>query len=511
MISSPTQLPSISEMGSAESNYIQVNAQRQVAADNFRQGVIDYSFSLAGNQRASMKKSYVRLRAKLESSGGAQPGVSDKVAFAENFANNLFTSAFFYIGGVDVSSKTNFVAQSSICRQRLSSTYGWFKSSGKAYGYESSFSTRAGEIASDGHTELSFFPLGTPATSTGTVGIAGSTATFSDAQSFAIGDEFTVAGEKLIITGVTSSTVYTVVKQSDGTPPTAAAPATAFVVSEYTGVFAGISLEDGKNEIEVLFQPGALGIWETESCLPSGQYRLSLYPVNDANLTPGIECQNAATATGDFKIVVEDMYLYLHTYRAVEPVVSGHYFLDLNEMQTQVKTITSPSNNNFNLTIPPSTFGIAVFAQSKRAGVNPQLPPSIFDTEGKELLRLRNIQLTYAGKSAPSTNWDSHFSGETGPSFKNQLLQRYHDTYSNAGMSELSHETFEEFLKRGLIMYYDYVKSDDNRSTELQLSVDYNGDDFSDDVQIFVAAMYRNICRVSVEDGYVVSVTKLSI
>lgn len=48
IITSPTQLPSISEMGAAESNYIQVNAQRQVQGDNFRQGVIDYSFSLAG-------------------------------------------------------------------------------------------------------------------------------------------------------------------------------------------------------------------------------------------------------------------------------------------------------------------------------------------------------------------------------------------------------------------------------------------------------------------------------
>jgi len=48
IITSPSQLPSISEMGEAESNFIQINAQRQVQGDNFRQGVIDYSFSLAG-------------------------------------------------------------------------------------------------------------------------------------------------------------------------------------------------------------------------------------------------------------------------------------------------------------------------------------------------------------------------------------------------------------------------------------------------------------------------------
>lgn len=515
LIASPTQLPSISEMGSAEANYIQVNAQRQINGSNFRQGVIDYAFSLAGNQRASMKKSYVRMRATIGSPsivpGGPliQPSIEDKVAFAENFANNLFSSAYFYIGGVDVSSKQNFCAQSSMARTRLSSTYGWLNSCGKAYGFDTDFSKRAGEISSNGRTQIVFYPEGTGISVLGNVEVvaADGTAEFSNVQNFGIGDIITTIGDQVLrIIGATSELIFLV--EGVGAPLVDEGPDTFSYTSITDGISTEFSLEDGKNEIEIIFQPGALGIWESESCLPSGQYRLSLYPVNSDNLTPGIESKNAATQVNDFKIEVTDMYLYLHTYRSVEPIVNGHYFMDLNEMSTQVKTISSPVNNNFNFTIPASTFGIAVWAQAKNAGVNPQLPPSIFDNAQKQLLNLRNVQLTYAGKSAPNTNWDSEFGGQ-----RNWLLQRYHDTYSNAGLSELSHETFDDFLKRGVLLYFEWVKSDDNRSTELQMSIDWSvaGDEFASSTQVFVGSFFRNISRITVDSGYVTSVTKLSI
>jgi hypothetical protein len=350
-------------MGEAESNYIQVNAQRQISDTNFRQGVIDYSFSLAGNQRASMKKSYVRIRAKLTTTGGAQPTLADKVAFAENWANNLFSSAYFYAGGVDISSKQNFCAQSSMARTRLSSTYGWFKSIGDVYGFDSNFSRRAAEIASDGKTDISYFNAptgvsGTTITPTGELAPTTTplgTLTLSAAYVFAFGDVITVGTETVRIVERTSGTVFTVETLDGSAVPTVGAGAAVAIVSVNAGFVYDV--DDGKNDIEIVFQPGALGIWETESCLPSGQYRLSLYPNNDKDLTAGIEAKNLGVDAGDYKITVSDMYLYLHTYRAVEPIVNGHYYLDLNEMSTQVKTLNTPVNNNFNLTIPPSTFG----------------------------------------------------------------------------------------------------------------------------------------------------------
>ena len=508
LITSPSQLPSISEMGEAESNIIQINAARQVNGDNFRAGVIDFSWSLAGSQRASMKKSYIRIRAKLTKANNDQPTVSDRVAFAENFANNMFSSAYFYIGGVDVSSKQNFCAQSSMARARLTNTYSWFKSIGDVYGFDSNFSRRAAEISSDGNTLLSYFGSDANTALTGGVNTitALGVATFAQAQTLSIGDVIKVSNVSYRVVSATSSTVYNVVTL-DGSAIT---PVVANTAATLVFIGAGFvyDIDDGKNDIEIVCQPGALGIWSSESCLPSGQYRLSLYPSNDASLTSAIECKGATTVAGDYKVTVSDMYFYLHTYRAVEPIVSGEYFLDLTEMSTQVKTLSGPTNNNFNFSIPASTYGIAIWAQSKTAGTTPLLPPSIFNDVGGNLLKLKNIQLTYAGISKPNTNWDSALGGDA-PAVKNWLKQRYFDSMANAGLSELSAETYEEWLKRGILLYYSWVKSDDNRSTELQLSVDYEGSATIDNAHIFVGALYRNLCQISIDSGYITAVKKL--
>lgn len=99
--------------------------------------------------------------------------------------------------------------------------------------------------------------------------------------------------------------------------------------------------------------------------------------------------------------------------------------------------------------------------------------------------------------------------GGDAPAVRNWLKQRYYDTMANAGLSELSGETYEEWLKRGVLLYYSWVKSDDNRSTELQLSIDYESTTIGD-CHLFVGAMYRNLVEVQIDSGYVTSVRKLA-
>jgi len=511
MITSASSLPSISDMGESETNTLQINSQRQINGSNFRQGVIDYSFSLAGNQRASMKKSYVRLRAKIVKTNGDAPVLADKVGFAENWANNLFSSAYFYAGGVDISSKQNFVAQSSMARTRLSATKSWFDSIGEVYGFNSNFSERAAEVSADGNTDFDYFGANSivlTGTITGQVvpDLTGVLTLGAD-YPLVVGDSFVDgAGKAYVVTGITTpNTVFTI--EADTTIPTAPAAGDIILAPKAMGLSKG--LDDGNNDIEIVFQPGALGIWDTESCLPSGQFRLSLYPQNDESLTGGIESTLPGVTAGNYKIEVDSMYLYLHTYRAVEPIVNGKYFLDLNEMSTQVKTLSSATNNNFNLTIPASTFGIAVWSQAKNAGTTPAMPPSIFDNQSKQLLHLHNVQLTYAGISKPNTNWDSAIGGVA---MKSWLRQRYHDTMCNAGLADLSCETFDDWLKRGVLLYYSWIKSDDNRSTELQLSIDYEDPSPAvfESSHIFVGALHRNLVEIMVESGYTTSIRKLS-
>jgi hypothetical protein len=506
IITSTTQLPSISELGEVDANYIQINAQRQVQGPSFTAGVIDYAFSLAGNQRASMKKSYFRMRAKLTAADGVtKPTIADKVAFAEGWANNLFSSVYAYAGGVDISSKQNFCAQSTAARTRLKSTNSWYESIGEAFGWDPSFTKRAAKVASDGASELNYLAPRTPGTDalaeTVDITTAG-VATFSAPVPFSIGSTFIADGTTFTIVAFldTTGTSYRV-----DPAPAVALTAEAVTVPEETdfkNLFI-VNFDDEKNEVEIAFQPGALGLWETESALPSGSYRMSLYPTNDRELTPAVEAKTPIP----FKVTVEDLYLYLYTFRAVEPIIDDTYFLDLAETQVQTKTL-SATDNNFNLTIPASTYGIAVWVQPKASGTGSgTLPPNIFRDDLGELLKVSNIQLTYAGISKPSTDWDSALVTP-----KNWMKQRYLNTYEHAGMEECSAESYSDFLDRGPIYYWSWYKSDSNRSTELQLSLKFKDvdTDLFPDSQVFVCAFYRNLVEVNVVSGYITSVRKLA-
>ena len=504
IITSPTQLPSISEMGDCESNYIQVNAQRQITGTNFNAGVIDFSFSLAGNLRSSLKKSYVRLRASIHSTGTTQPTKQEKIAFAENFANNLFQSAYFYIGGVDVSSKQNFCAQSSMARTRLSKPYSWMKSTGEVHGFNASFEERVSEVSSGGATR-SAFEAASGITKEGaadaiTIAIATSgVATVSAAglsEALVVGDVVQVDGVDYTVSVYTSVNEFTVANK----------PAVAVVASTDWGkVVTPVYIaapEDGSNDIEILFQPGGLGIWHTDSVLPSGQYRLSLYPVNNSKLTEGIQ---SATSSATANIVVEDMYLYLHTFRAEAPMVDGQYFLDLDELSVQTKTLADSGQNTFNCTIPANTYGIAVWSQGKDAGTTTELPPSIFNNTSGSLTDLKNLQLTYGGKTSPNTDFSSSLANN-----QNWLKQRYYDSHLYANLAEVGGETYEDWIRRGPLFYFNFVKEESNRSTELQTSIRYGGTIGANN-QVFFAALYRNLCEITVSSGYVSSVRKLMI
>ena len=101
-----TQVPTVSSLGLCDLNFTQINCQRNINADSFTQGVMDFQWNISGQQRWSPSRSFFRARLHIESADGlgTRPSYEDDITIAEDVMNQLFSNIYCYIGNVNVSS-----------------------------------------------------------------------------------------------------------------------------------------------------------------------------------------------------------------------------------------------------------------------------------------------------------------------------------------------------------------------------------------------------------------------
>jgi hypothetical protein len=504
------QLPSISELGLTEQNVIQVSCQRSIANGAFSAGSQDFNFSVSGTSRWSPNRSYFRARIKATSVDGiTQPTQSQKLALAENFMNNMYNNCICYIGNTDISSISQYIGQVATVKTRLSKSKGWLDSIGKsAYGWNAKFDERVQNISSDGATSanqsyastsalLGFDPAHQAAfvAATGIVTISQNAAALAVPdirQIFQVGDVVLLGAVSVMVISLLSATSFKVVGG-----PAADVAAGAFSLGSRKS--AAYSVTAKHNDIEICWVP-PLGIFSTESALASGTYKISLMP----KTTQGVEGLESIVGTGG-QIIVQEIYFMMSVFRDEKSMDSGTYYLSLDEVNVQSKSLTNGAGqNSLNFTVPASTFGIATFAQGVAAGTTTKIPPSKFHgLDTNSALGLNNIQLTYSNVSKPQQNTNSSYVGS-----QNYLAARYLETMTNADLYNLSCETFEDWAIRGPLLYFSWVKSADDRSTELQYSSVYNNMEVN--TNVFVCSFYRNLVKIQVENGYIASVEKIT-
>ena len=121
-------------------------------------------------------------------------------------------------------------------------------------------------------------------------------------------------------------------------------------------------------------------------------------------------------------------------------------------------------------------------------------------------MKLNAIQLSYANQVKPSTRWNSSYTDTV-----NQMTQRYLDTQLESGMmwSSGGTETFADYTKRGPMYHYNWVRDKDDRSTQVQLNINYK--DIEDKANVFVVAHYTRTVEISINNGFVTDVKSLSV
>jgi hypothetical protein len=320
---------------------------------------------------------------------------------------------------------------------------------------------------------------------------------FTGAQ---VGDLLNVSGGSYVITAVTDATNINIAAGDASGNIAATKGAT---VTPVNAIAAGLPT-DRSNAVRYMWQP-PIGVFDYEGILGSGEYRIQLNPSSRYKKAAVQTVADVRIPGTHYDLVVNDVQFYPWIEKANAPV-TGVERLFLSEMNVQSKKFENSGVLDF--TVPPSTQQIAVFVQSTAAGSNSRYPQTLFrsDTTTENDMKLENIQITYANKTMPSTNWDSSFSGGT-----NRMTQRYLDTQIETGMIESPGgcETFADFKSRGGYYMFDFGRDSSDRSTNVQLRLKYTTDLANS--RIMICSFYNRVCEITTESGRIVNVQSLSV
>jgi hypothetical protein len=266
------------------------------------------------------------------------------------------------------------------------------------------------------------------------------------------------------------------------------------------------------NTLDVLFRPTALGIFSYDGWLGAGDWQLNLTPnVNYANTM--LQTQNGNVCS----VSVTNVRLYICTMRMEIP--DQITTLHLREFQVQQKPLQAV---NLTFTVPPSSEMLYVFLQSTLAGTSTIWPPSQFSTVGDLQNNVTALQITYANVTKPMTRWTSGYVAPAGgavgatPAF-NGLVQFYaqHNIELGKATDGAGVESFNEWLNRGALYSFNFIRDSADRSTEIQLQIECktqaNGaPDLTGTTQVFVASEFRRVVQMTQSQGMITEVRSLN-
>lgn len=532
-------------------NYREISAQKSVSFDDFSRGVIDFNFSANGSTNVWIpRKSYLRVTLEIRGKLNTILRTSDCTALADDVCGGLFNNCSLKAGGQDVSAINNYVAQASILKNRYGRTDAWLKSVGKSASFvEADLTQRIGMLTCDTPSDVTPRPVVLPLRAIveddikvpaviANVNLASGTVTGLRTQFASVLNGISLANVKLHVGGVVLNVISvtddlelktdTVLSPQNGTTLEGVEDA-YFVVQKPNDA-------DSKNKRQFIYQP-PLGIFDLQSndpqleVLGAADFRLSLNPNSNykfacietlrkgaANGVPLDLRPNAPIqpgANGYFDVVVHDIK-FMMAYCTMR-IETPERNLTLSELMILSKPL-SGSSNTYEFSVPSSTQMVAVWVQSSAQGTNCNFPPSKFKTVGNTQNLLSGFQLTYANTTKPSTKWVSAFT--VNPSLDpasgaapntNELIQRYHDNLAEVGLYNQTGgaESVVDFLERGLYVIYSFIRDQNDKSTQLQVSLDFSGA-VEPNASVYVGAIYNRMTEIKTADGMVTSVRSLN-
>ena len=503
--------------GTSRMAYDQHPPTRDITNGAFSNGAIRYRFSTAGQKWWMPSRSYLRVRmsiTKKDNNGNDVPvELADGVAPTMGTCASLFQSAEMRINDKVVSRIGDFMPQIDALETRLSKSKSWLDSAGNSTNlWQTDLTERQSVVTADGKkstdvTYQRFTPvqLGFAAADTleiiatgGTLSVANGAA---NAPLIKVGDVVNVGDKTYTVSAATGGATGLTFNESKSVLVVAAAT-NVFTIDRPTN--SARKLKD----FELIWTP-PLSLFKIDHALPSGNYELILTPQPGVTFQQyGIESLVNKIPNQDYKLAVEDMYFYCN-------VVDGKradditYLLDLDTTSCQSDNIKTTALQQRNFDVSPSTYALTVAYQDLRVGQDTRFSPSKFKSynnagNANTELALTRFYLNYAGQSLPSPDADPTFDVNI-----DKTTQRYADTMLyNGGIFDAGGcETIEEYHNRGSYYYFSIPRDGSDRSTQVAVHNQFKDNTEVTNMRALLFAHSKQVARVSVSDGRVVSVS----
>ena len=533
--------------------YCEISPARRVDGSYFPQGLIEFPFTVGVPNVWYPGKSYFRVAMTLYGAPAAavptQPTVSQMVALADNAVCNLFDNFYMRHGNTTISSITQGFQQAGSLKKRLKGSYAWHKSMGAgAFADEAKFPARVLATASgtppvpslysenemykpvaaghflDAEIDISAAAYNTvqvldiDGKTTDTVVedpidfggvVTGTNTAFTTGMP---GGGAVVEGDILVVAGVP----YSVLGVNSATELVVQSAPSIDVTNETDWYIVRkdvIRSSQASNTVYALWCPPA-GIFDWDGGLGSGTFQLILNP-NGNYLSAAVETRNPGYSaspdgtTGTYSLVVNDIKFYSY----MEKMQIPNQVQDINLYE--VMATSKPWSNNLQFTVPRTTTAITIFIQDPAANRDPQLPPSMFKMADNSDLALQQVQVTYANITKTATPWSSNFSPNANPGV-NELQQRYHDSYEEAGVSPQDcPETYYDWLLRGPFYHFNFIRDANNQATEISVNTVFNslpnGPSSANGAGlVWCVAHYRRAVQITTAAGQIVNSSEIA-
>lgn len=184
---------------------------------------------------------------------------------------------------------------------------------------------------------------------------------------------------------------------------------------------------------------------------------------------------SGTTYANDIDIEVDDIYLRVCLHQMSEAITDGVMDFTFTETQSSNQALNG-TQQNLQYSVPPSTYRLGLFVQGQEAGYNTRLPPSLFQTISGDEKRVATLQTTYGSMVFPNPQYNLNLSAGLTGSIK--WNQPYYDSMLASGraFTETGLEDFDTwFSTLGPIFLAQFLKPADDRNTNVQVQISWNG------------------------------------
>ncbi len=517
---------SSANQGTSRMEYDQHPPTRDVTTDNFANGAIHFRFQQAGQKWWCPSRSYIRMRCQISKTDDTRLESGDEIAPNMGLCASLFQSAEFRINDKTVSRISDFMPQIDALETRLSKSKSWLDGIGKSVNiWGENFAERQGIICKDVYEEkviqesyLDRTELGFDA-ATNTVAVAVDTGvmTFAANGGGALPNPLPFQPRDTIELAVGNDLfTYTVSSVIDATSIQLDNVKTIAVAAGAHGFLRKRKIESGEKarkvkEIELIWQP-PLSIFKIGHCLPCGKYELVLNPQTQSSYQQAaIQSLGINKVAGtDFKFEVKDMYLYCNTVEGPR-ADDVSYLIDLEQTTCQSDNVPGVSFAQRNFDVSPSTYALTVAYQDSRVNSDTQYSQSKFKSYGvnsgasEEELKLNRFFINYSGQNLPAPDADPKYIVGDAIDY---TTQRFAETsiYSGAMFDSGGGESLSDWHSRGAYYYFSWPRDGTDRSTRVNVHQGFETGTQVANMRVLLFSHNKQVARVQVSDGRVVSV-----